>query len=214
MTLLGRALTLVVPPFCWACGNVAPAEEPLCRTCRSGLRWQEAEAVEVAGVETWAPVSYEGPARALVGALKFRGATGVAAPMAAQIVAGAPPDFLRAGTTLVPVPLLPSRARRRGFNQAERLSAAIGQRAGAESADCLARRGPRGARQVGRGRAERIRGIGGSVQVRKGAACPSDVALVDDVVTTGATLSACAEALRAAGARRVVVLAYARTPGR
>lgn len=213
MALLNRALTLLAPPFCWACGDAAPNDEPLCRPCRSGLRWLEAVPVELGGVETWAPVSYEGPARALVGALKFRGAVGLAAPMAAQIVAGAPASFLRQ-TALVPVPLLRARARRRGFNQAERLAAAIDRRADAGLADCLVRRGPASGRQVGRGRAERLAGIAGAVELRDGARCPADVVLVDDVVTTGATLAACAAALRAAGARRVVALAYARTPGR
>ena len=170
--------------------------------------------VEVAGVETWAPVSYEGPARALVGALKFRGAAGLATPMAAQIVAGAPPRFLNPAASLVPVPLLPSRARRRGFNQAELLAVAVARRTGREAADCLIRRGPGSTRQVGRGRAERLRGIAGSVALRTGTRCPSDVILVDDVVTTGATLSAGAQALREAGAGRVMALAYARTPGR
>lgn len=214
MALLNRALTLIAPPFCWACGSVAPHAEPLCRLCRSALRWLDGVPVEVAGVETWAPVSYEGPARAVVAAFKFRGAAGLATPMAAQIVAGAPLRFLGSGATLVPVPLLPSRARRRGFNQAERLAVAIARRTGAEPADCMIRRGPASARQVGRGRVERLQGIAGSVDLRKGARCPSDVILVDDVVTTGATLAACAACLRAAGAMRVAALAYARTPGR
>ena len=214
MALLNRALSLVVPPFCWACGDVAPCDEPLCRLCRAGLQWLDRMPVEVAGVEAWAPVAYEGPARAVVGALKFRGATGLAGPMAAQIVAGVPRGFLAPGTALVPVPLTPSRARKRGYNQAERLAAGIAARAEAQLLDCLVRRGPASARQVGRGRAERLRGIPGWVALRKGARCPTDVALVDDVVTTGATLSACATALRAGGAGRVVALAYARTPGR
>lgn len=214
MALLNRALTLMAPPFCWACGSAAPQDEPLCRRCRSGLCWLDPAPVEVAGVETWAPVSYEGPARALVGALKFRGATGLASPMAAQIVAGAPMPFLNPAAALVPVPLLPARARRRGFNQAERLAVAIARRTGSEPVDCLIRRGAGSTRQVGRGRAERLRGIAGSVALRKGVCCPSNVILVDDVVTTGATVSACAVALRGAGARRVVALAYARTPGR
>jgi ComF family protein len=214
VALLNRALSLVVPPFCWACGDVAPIEEPLCRPCRAGLRWLDRMPVDLAGVETWAPVAYEGPARAVVGAFKFRGAAGLADPMAAQIVAAAPPGFLDPRSALVPVPLLPSRARRRGYNQAERLAGAIARRTEVVPADCLIRRGPAGARQVGRGRWERLRGITGAVALKKGARCPSEVVLVDDVVTTGATLSACAAALSAAGARRVVALAYARTPGR
>ena len=69
-----------------------------------------------------------------------------------------------------------------------------------------------GRSQVGRGRAARLSGPGGRIEVR--APPPQRVLLVDDVVTTGATLGACARALRAAGAQEVAALVYARTPGR
>lgn len=214
MALLARALSLIVPPFCWACGADAAPHEPLCRPCRSNLRRLGPEPVELEGVRTWAAVSYEGPARALVGALKFRGAAGLATPMAAQIVAGCPRALLSAGAALVPVPLHPSRARRRGFNQAERIAAGLARRTGLAVEDCLRRRGPGAARQVGRGRSDRLTGIAGAVELRPGRRCPRMALLVDDVVTTGATLAACRAALRAAGAERVDALAYARTPGR
>src|SRR2546423_13454749 len=91
------------------------------------LRWL-AGVVEAAGVRVFAPLAYEGPARAMVRALKFRGATLAAETMAAQTVAGAPADVLDRGV-LVPVPLHPRRLRRRGFNQAERLAARPSPRA-------------------------------------------------------------------------------------
>ena len=212
--LLGRALALVAPPFCWGCGDDAGASGPLCSACRAGLTWLGPELLVVRGLEAWAPLAYEGAARALVGALKYRGAPGLAAPMAAQIVAGAPSGLLVASAELVPVPLHPARARRRGFNQAERLAAVIGARTGMPVSDCLRRHGPRRARQVGRGRAERLVGIAGSIDLRSGAAPPPSAVLVDDVLTTGATLAACAAALRDDGSREVAAVAYARTPGR
>jgi predicted amidophosphoribosyltransferase len=153
------------------------------------------------GAPVWAALEYEGPARALVGALKFRGAVGLADSMAALMVATAPAERLR--DTLVPVPLHPARRRSRGFNQAERLARALGRRAGLTVADCLVR---------GRDRAARLAGPMGSV--RAASAVPSTAVLVDDVVTTGATLAACAAALRAAGSREVTALVFARTPGR
>ena len=214
MPLIDKALSLVAPPFCWACGADAAAREPLCTRCRADLCRLGPEPVALGGVRTWAPVSYEGPARALVGALKFRGAARLAAPMAAQIVAACPAGFVSPGCVLVPVPLHPARARRRGFNQAERLAQEISGRTGVEIQDCLRRRGPGSARQVGRGRAERLSGIDGAVELRTGSACPRAAVLVDDVATTGATLSACAATLRDAGAERVEALVYARTPGR
>ena len=213
--IIGRALALVAPPFCWSCGGDARRSEPLCSRCRAELSWLGEEPRVIAGgVEAWAPLAYEGPARALVRALKFRGAAGLAEPMAAQMAACAPPRLLAAGTVLVPVPLHPARARRRGFNQAERLAGAIGRRIGAPVSDCLRRRGPRGAQQVGRGRADRRAGIAGAIELRPGLVAPSRPLLVDDVVTTGATLAACAAALRGARAGEVRALAYARTPAR
>jgi ComF family protein len=211
MRLLDRTIGLAVPPFCWACGATSRPRDPLCLACRSRLRWLERRPVELAGVDVWAPVAYDGPARALVRGLKFRGAAGLAETMAAQIAACAPTDLLRPPTVLVPVPLHPRRARARGFNQAERIAAALGRRTGMRVQDGLRRSGGAG-RQMGRGRGERLHVLAGTVEVRSRP--PADVLLVDDVATTGGTLAACAEALRAAGADGVAAVSYALTPGR
>jgi predicted amidophosphoribosyltransferase len=133
--------------------------------------------------------------------------------MAAQIAACAPPGFIAAPAELVPVPLHPKRRRQRGYNQAERLAGALAARTGMRVADVLHRQGP-AARQVGRGRNERLAGIQGAVAVKDRAVAPGEAVLVDDVATTGATLSACAAALLGAGSRSVRAVTYARTPGR
>jgi ComF family protein len=165
------------------------------------------------GVELWAPLAYEGAARALVAGLKFRGALAIAETMAAQIAANVPPAILRDGE-LVPVPLHPARLRRRGFNQAARLAEALSRRTGLPVADCLERAGSPST-QVGRDRRARMRAIEGAVAVRRKTAAPRAALLVDDVVTTGATLAACTAALAPGPGRTVVrALAYARTPGR
>ena len=210
-SLAARAWALVVPPFCWDCGADARLGEPLCLSCRSALRWLGPEIGRVGGIEVWAPVAYEGPARALVRGLKYRGAVGLAEHMAAAVCAGAPAPVLQGA--LVPVPLHPRRRRQRGYNQAERLAAAIARRTGLEVADCLARRGSAGARQVGRDRSERFAGAGLAVEPKE-AAGPGRAVLVDDVCTTGATLAACAGALRRGGCEEVTAVVYARTLGR
>jgi ComF family protein len=202
---------LVAPPICWGCDGPARRGEPLCQSCRRGLQRLAPEPIWLSFVRVWAPVAYAGPARDLVRALKFRGATGVADAMAAQIVANAPPGLLDA-VALVPVPLHPKRLRSRGFNQAALIAAAVGRRAGLEVVDCLVRSGPAVA-QVGRHRAERRAGPAGAICVR-GPAVPARVLLVDDVVTTCATLAACRAALVAAGSLEVSAVAFARTLGR
>ena len=163
----------------------------------------------LAGVRAWAPLAYAGPARDLVRALKFRGATAVADAMAAQIAANAPTSMLEG--ILVPVPLHPRRMRRRGYNQATLIADALARRSGLGMADCLRRAGS-AATQVGRGRRERRLGPAGSIELR--AAAPGRVVLVDDVATTGATLAGCAAVLRAAGSIEVAALVFARTIGR
>jgi predicted amidophosphoribosyltransferase len=200
---------LLAPPLCWSCRAPAGRGRSLCGACRGALIFLAPEPVVLSGLRVWAPVAYEGPGRDLVRALKFRGAVGLAGEMAAIVVASAPRDSLRG--VLVPVPLDPVRRRRRGFNQSAVLAAAIARRTSLASVDCLRRLDTRPP-QVGRTRAARLAGPAGSVAAR--APVPPRVVLVDDVVTTGATLGACAAACRAAGAEQVTAIAFARTCGR
>jgi len=151
----------------------------------------------------WSSAPHEGVARNLVAALKFRRLLPVAGLMADRIQWLAPAHVLSGA--VVPVPPAPSRLRRRGFDPAGELAAAVAERLGAPLEQCLARRG--GSRQVGKRRAERI---GHPPQIHARGTVPRSVLLVDDVLTTGSTLTACAQALRAAGAARVVAITFAR----
>lgn len=153
--------------------------------------------------KAWSSASYEGVARDLVAALKFRRLLPVADLMAERIEWLAPTHLLSG--TIVPVPPARSRMRRRGFDPAGELAGALAERLGAPPRCCLERRGS--GRQVGRRRAERI---GHPPRIHAVAAAPRSVLLVDDVLTTGATLAACARALRAAGSSRVVAVTFAR----
>lgn len=215
-----RLLRLLVPPVCLCCGA---AGSDLCGECRRALPWLGAPVCArcalpapcgrrcpAAGASfdaAWAAVVYDGVARRLVLSLKAGGRHAAAGLMAAQISAGMPPA-LRGATALVPVPGDRRRSRRRGFDQAERIAAALSARTGLPVSRCLARGGV-GARQVGAGRAERLAGTRLAIHARRPS--PVRALLVDDVHTTGATLDACAVALRRAGATWVGAVTYART---
>jgi predicted amidophosphoribosyltransferase len=195
----------LVPPLCAACGRSCRPEAVVCNRC--GRRLADADPIlgnGPAGLDrAWSSAPYEGVARDLVGALKFRRILPVAELMAERIAWLAPAHMLSG--TIVPVPPASARLRRRGFDPAGELAAALGERLEAPLASCLERRG--GGRQVGRRRAERI---GHPPRISSVAEAPRSALLVDDVLTTGATLTACAKALRAAGASRVVAVTFAR----
>jgi ComF family protein len=222
-SLLGAASALLAPPACWSCRVPVPVGHALCSQCRSALPFLRGPCCGCCGLpepcggrcpglgsplaRAWAPVAFDGPARALVHALKFRGALAVADVMAAQIVAGVPAGLLRPGAVLVPVPTAASRSRARGFDHAERLAAAIGRRTDLTMVRCLRRRGA-ATRQAGASRAARR--APGRVVVRVRGEAPRIAVLIDDVHTTGATLEACARALLDEGSEDVCAITYAR----
>ena len=216
--MLRTLLDVLAPPTCLTC-RAPGAGGGLCPGCRAALPWlldpcprcalprpcAPCPARRAAFGAAWAPLAHAGPARDLVLALKLRGALEAVDVMAAQVVSGVPRRLLD-GATLVPAPPDAGRRRRRGFDPADRLARALARRSGLEVVACLERRDG-GGRQVGRGR--RARRAAPRVGAR--GAVPRTVLLVDDVHTTGATLDACARALRAAGARDVSAVTYVRT---
>lgn len=191
-------IALGAPPRCGGCRRPGA---PLCRSCRAGLG--SAIVPEVPGVDLLAAGwPYEGAARSLVLDLKLRGDRGAAAPLAAAIVREVAISGLTA-EALTWVPGRPDENRRRGLDHAGALAVEVGRRLGLPVCPLLRRTGER-PDQASLGAAERWANLRGAFVAEK---CPERVALVDDLVTTGATASACAKALRAAGAVRVEVLA-------
>lgn len=213
-------LDLLVPPRCLACG--APGAD-LCAPCRRALPFlgaaccprcalpapcgRRCPAARHAFAGAVAPVAHDGPARALVAALKFRAGRRAARVMAAQMAVVLPTELL-AEAVLVPAPAHPARVAARGYDQSVVLARALSRRTGLPVRHCLRRAGP-ATRQQGARRDERLRA--GRIAVAAYGRVPAVVLLVDDVHTTGATLHACACALRDGGAARVVCVTYART---
>jgi predicted amidophosphoribosyltransferase len=149
---------------------------------------------------------YAGPARHLVAAWKERGVRPAGA-LAAELVATRVPVPAAEVVTHVP----PDRVRQltRGRHPAEELAARLAHAWQLEHATLLERSRGGVRRQARLSRADRGRNLRGAFRAARGA--PQHVLLVDDVYTTGATVSAAASALRAAGAEEVHVVTFART---
>jgi ribosomal subunit interface protein len=223
--VLHHLLSALAPPGCLACGGPpADPREVLCAACRRALPWlrgpscrrcalpahregARCPAPPAAPAWSWAPLAHAGPAAALVHALKLRGALRAADAMAAALAANAPAGLL--GGVLVPVPADPRRRRARGHDHAARLAAALAQRTGLDVCPTL-RRARAAPAQVGASRTARLAPGRVPVAVVRSPPPGARVVLVDDVQTTGATLAACATALRAAGVPSVLAITYTR----
>ena len=223
---LGRvALDLVFPPRCVACGAAAGAF--VCAACDGALAraegsrcsrcWRPTRGGGCAQCEAGPPafdalrasVVYTATARDLVHALKFRGVTAVAGPMAGRMTATVH-EFALSVDAVVPVPLSGLRRRTRGYNQAEALARPLARELGVPLlARPLVRRRSTGAQARAAGIEERRRNVAGAFEARGDELAGRHALLVDDVTTTRSTLDACAATLKEAGAEAVFAVAFA-----
>jgi ComF family protein len=184
------------PEVCRRCGRAVMASVARCRECRG--RAFEFDSARQA-------VAFEGPVRAAVHRLKYRGEWSVAATLAGLMA-----QLLPGGVTVVTwVPCSARRLRERGFDHAELLATSLALAAGFAAVPLLVRE-REGPPQMSLPLAARRGNVEGALRARLPA--PREVIVVDDVFTTGATASEAARALKTAGAERVTCLAVARTP--
>lgn len=199
-----RHLPRITPPVCDRCGSPRPSQQPAgvgCGLCRNT---PELARRRSAGL-------YHGTLRAIIHAFKYQGRESLARPLA-ELMRAAGRDLLSDADWVVPVPLHATRRWSRGFNQA----AALAGRLGPPVADALRRNRPTPP-QARLSAVERHRNVRDAFELRRGtlvqpfsriiAGCT--IVVIDDVSTTGATLEACAEVLRRAGANDVRALTAA-----
>ena len=193
---------MLLPPSCPVCGTLGPAP---CPSCRAG--------VVSAGVTSRPPdvdsaaafLAFVGTGREVVARLKYRNARSSLRWLAEGMAALVDPGAIDVVTW---VPTTGARRRQRGYDQARLLAVAVARRLGIPCRALLRRRP--GPAQTGRSRAARLGGP--SLTTLPWRRPPARVLVVDDVITTGATVSAAARALRSAGSREVHALAAARRP--
>jgi ComF family protein len=229
------ALDFALPPLCPACRNVIGHTGGLCATCWSKLSFiappycerlgtpfgydpgpgvlsTEAVTDPPAFARARAAVRYDDIASALVHSLKYGDRLDLA-PTMGRWMAQAGRELTAGADALVPVPLHWRRLWARRFNQAATLARAIAQASGAPVLDDALKRVRATPQQVGLSKAERADNVQGAFRVppeHKAEVAGRRLVLVDDVLTSGATVDTCARALLRAGAAHVDVLVFAR----
>lgn len=205
--LLDQAINLLYPRACNHCGRVGRA---LCAHCRAAVEVYTFTLTERAldsGLRVLSIGSHEGLLRDAIHAFKFDGARDLA-----EVLGAALDDALIQAQVeidvVVPVPLHERRFRWRGYNQAALLADVAAVNLGVPHELLLSRVRHTGT-QVGRDAAARRAAVAGAFAAEQTAVAGRRVLLIDDVVTTGSTLSACAEALWNAGAAEVIAACVA-----
>ncbi len=209
-------------PLCAACAAALPYIDALTACPRCGAPFGRVQCTECCHV-LLAPFGYDEvpyteavsavvlseAARRIVTVYKDQGERRLARVLAAIMARYVPPRWLSARPAVTYVPATLTARRRRGFDHAEHLAREVSFLLGCEFAPLLCAPTRKDQRRLGR--TGRIGNMRASMRVLAGASVPDALILVDDVCTTGATLFAATEALKAAGATTVFGLTFART---
>lgn len=238
MNLLGRILDFLYPRDCFFCRQPVGGHGHICVDCFARISIRRNPCCSVCGAESHLPggpdfvctecmrrhpayertvvaTRYGGAVRDLVHAFKYGRGLWLADDLALLLQAAYVASYQSAGQTfdlLVPVPMQPKKRRLRGYNQAEILTRVLSRSLGIPCRNRLLRRVATGVvSQTRLRREERLANAAAAYRLDSGADLTGKrLLLVDDVMTTGATLNACAGLLRKAGAASVSCLVLAR----
>ena len=228
-------LDALMPPVCSACQTPLCDHNTLCAECWNNILFIRPPVCDVLGTplpydigeravsaaaakdppvydRARAVAAYEGTVRELIHGLKFRDQQ-IAIPLFARWLALAAKEITPPGSLIIPVPLSRRRLWQRRYNQAAILSRALADQTGLRHHPLVLKRVRNTVSQIGLTRAQRETNVSGAFRIAKRHApllADRTIVLVDDVVTTGATVSACARTLKRAGAAHVNVLSLAR----
>ncbi len=203
----GGLQAVFYPLFCAGCGRKID-QDIFCANCASQL--QNTPAQTISHIRSAADYRY--PLNRAICSFKYNGQTWLAKELAAMMVKQFPLFYQdKRIDCLIPIPLFPARQRSRGFNQSELLAREIGNNFSLPVLTGTLLRTRNTDSQVRLARGNRLKNVAGAFLVRK----PQDIQkknclLVDDVVTTGATLNACRHTLLAAGASQALGFTLAR----
>jgi len=216
MKFIDRLLDLIFPPKCVFCGAILnSSEQRLCPDCEKKLPGWRNERVKKAEFlpQIAAALHYEDTVRESIHRYKFAGRSHYAATYAALMAMAVSEQLTERFDTLSYVPLSRKRLRQRGYDQARLLADELGKNYGMETQALLRKLRDVPAQSSMKTAAERRANISGCYVLAEGAdTAGKRILLVDDVLTTGATLSEAARILRLGGAAEVyaVTLACAR----
>lgn len=223
--LTAALVDTVFPPVCASCGQVGLL---FCSTCRLEVRWIFEPVCAKCGrpqalptgsclncrnsslplEQSRAAVLYVDPVRTVIHRLKFDGFFALAQPLA-ELMLEAWPRWRHDFDLIVPIPLHPNRQRQRGFNQSELLVRELRKRLSWASHQSALKRNRWTRPQIGLSAPERRDNVDGAFEANPAVVNGKRVLLVDDVFTTGSTLTSAASALLDAGAATVTAYCLA-----
>ena len=200
------------PPSCPSCGGMLPGDDIVCSECideftGKALNYVAPHRIMEHASEISILLPYNSSCRTIVHALKYDGMPSLGLVfgrlMAMKLLKK---SSLPGNTILIPVPLHPAKLKERGYNQSERLAAGFASFSQHDVCNDLLKRTRKTETQTALGHEERAENVRNAfVYSGEKTLAGCDVILIDDVLTTGSTVSACVEALKSGGAGNITV---------